>query len=132
MKRKFLVLLTLLVAILMTTPAQATDPGVWAAAPQVPATQSLDERIADIRENWPQTWVSFNADAVVMAPDEPMRLGVLAEGPAITLLANGEVLTQVQDDSFAEGGIALVSGTFEADSYESFFDNLELWALSQP
>lgn len=58
------------------------------------------------------------------------RLGVLAQGPTIALLANGAILTQVEDESFQEGDIALAAGTLSGSGTEIAFDNLAVWDLA--
>ena len=84
-----------------------------------------------VDDEW-QSIIDWQAtDAVVMEKGATRRLGVLAEGSTIALLIDGTPLAQVEDDSFDQGGVAVVSGTFSAPEYETTFDNLEAWDLSQ-
>jgi uncharacterized protein len=57
------------------------------------------------------------------------KLGVLAAGANIYLFANGELLDTAEDDTFAEGDIALAVSSFDAKSIEIAFDNVEIWDL---
>lgn len=59
------------------------------------------------------------------------RIGVLAQGKRIVLLVNGKVLAEAEDDTFAQGRVALVVGAFEEDGVEIAFDNLRIWDLGQ-
>lgn len=58
------------------------------------------------------------------------RLGVLAEGATISLWANETILASVEDDTLAEGVLALAVGSFEAPGVAASFDNLEVWDIS--
>lgn len=71
----------------------------------------------------------MESEALNQGEGELNRLGVLAEGPSLTLLVNGEAIAQIQDDSFASGQIALAAGTFDEAGVEAEFDNLNVWAL---
>lgn len=55
------------------------------------------------------------------------QLGVLADGRALAVYANGEELDQVQDPSFSRGQIALLAGTSTDGGLEVSFDNFGLW-----
>lgn len=59
------------------------------------------------------------------------RLGVLVEGTQITLLINGEVVEQVEDDTFPHGAIGLAVGAFDNRTIEVAFDNVMLWSLAE-
>ena len=73
------------------------------------------------------------ADALTTQLEESNRLAVLAQGTTITLLANDVVLTQVEDDTFDSGQIALAVGTFDEGGAMALFDNFDLWdATSSP
>lgn len=71
-----------------------------------------------------------DSDAIVTQMEEPNRLAVLAQGTTITLLANDVVLTQVEDDAFDAGQIALAVGTFDEGGAVTLFDNFDLWDAS--
>jgi hypothetical protein len=70
------------------------------------------------------------ADLLAAGRGAANRLGVLAQGPTITLLANGEILAQVEDDAFTAGDIALAAGTLSGSGTEIAFDNLAVWDLA--
>jgi hypothetical protein len=57
------------------------------------------------------------------------RLGVLAEGPVITLYVNDGVLTTIEDDAIVSGRIGLAAGTFDEPGLEVFFDNFSFWEI---
>ncbi len=71
-----------------------------------------------------------DTDAIAFEMEEPNRLAVLAQGTTITLLANDVVLTQVEDDTFDSGQIALAVGTFDEGGATVLFDNFDLWDAS--
>ncbi len=63
------------------------------------------------------------------------RLGVLAQGSTLTLLANDAVLAEFEHVADAEGEIGLIAGTLDDGDMEVVFDNLALWelgAVSEP
>ncbi len=72
---------------------------------------------------WTQT------DAIDISEDALNRLGILAEGAQLTLLVNDVALTQLEDETFASGKVALALGTFEEAGAEVAFDNLDIWAI---
>lgn len=72
---------------------------------------------------WTQT------DAIDISEDALNRLGVLAEGAQLTLLVNDVALTQLEDETFASGKVALALGTFDEAGAEVAFDNLDIWAI---
>jgi hypothetical protein len=59
------------------------------------------------------------------------RLGILAEGDQITLIANNVGLQQMTDASHSEGQIGLIVGSFNEGGLEIAFDNFALWDLNQ-
>lgn len=58
------------------------------------------------------------------------RLGVLARGSQLVLIANDVVLAEIQDRGSAEGDIALVALTQDEPGLEVAFDSLRVWDLS--
>jgi len=52
------------------------------------------------------------------------HLRLAADGPQISMYANGELLATVPDNTFRRGDITLVAGTFEEGNVEIAFDNL--------
>jgi hypothetical protein len=69
------------------------------------------------------------AEAILAEEGDVNRIGVLAEGAQITLLINDAAVAQVEDDTFAEGNVALAAGTFEEGGVEVEFDNLDIWTV---
>ncbi len=55
------------------------------------------------------------------------RLGLLALGDEITLLANGQELTSIQDASFTQGAWGLTLGSIDSDATAVAFDNASVW-----
>ncbi|MEA5079090.1 MAG: hypothetical protein VB013_11030 [Anaerolineaceae bacterium] len=51
------------------------------------------------------------------------------QGDKLSLAVNGQLLSIVQDDSYASGQIGLIAGTYENGGSELFFDHLQ---VSQP
>ena len=77
-----------------------------------------------------QTLVEWTAtDAIDTSEDALNRLGILAEGTQLTLLVNDVALTQLEDETFASGKVALALGTFDEAGAEVAFDNLDIWAI---
>lgn len=79
-------------------------------------------------------WVTlsdWSVSEAIAASGEANRLGVLADGEDITLLINGEQVGTVTDASFAEGGIALLVGTFDDPGVDVAFDNFALWEIRE-
>jgi len=69
-------------------------------------------------------------ETTLIVPGVTARLGVLAEGDALTLLVDGEIVAQVADDSFGRGRLALAAGTFDAAPAVASFDNVDIWILT--
>ena len=77
-----------------------------------------------------QTLVEWTAtDAIDTSEDALNRLGILAEGAQLTLLVNDVALTQLEDETFASGKVALALGTFDEAGAEVAFDNLDIWTI---
>ncbi len=51
------------------------------------------------------------------------------QGDLLSLAVNGQILSIVQDDSYANGQVGLIAGTYENAGSELFFDHLQ---VSQP
>ena len=73
-------------------------------------------------------WTQLETTLIV--PGVTARLGVLAEGDALTLLVDGEIVAQVEDDSFGRGRLALAAGTFDSAPAVASFDNVDIWILT--
>jgi len=70
------------------------------------------------------------AESDAIAQGDVNRVGVLAEGPQITLLINDVVVAQVADDTFISGKVGIVAGTFDEGGVAIAFDNFDLWVLA--
>lgn len=57
------------------------------------------------------------------------RIGVLADGSTIVLLANDAILAELEDDDFASGSVGLFARTFDEGDVVVAFDNVNLWEL---
>ncbi len=68
-------------------------------------------------------------DYLEVGPEGLNRLGLLVEGEHFTVLANGVVVGEVDDDAFPTGALALAVGTFQDGGATVQLDNLALWAL---
>jgi hypothetical protein len=49
----------------------------------------------------------------------------------LALYCNGELLAETTDSTFAQGDIALVASSFEAEATEIHFDNLKVYEPGQ-
>jgi hypothetical protein len=78
---------------------------------------------------WTELIPWTEADAIAAGSSEVNRIGVLAEGSRITLLVNDTPVAQFEDESFANGKIALAAGSFAEGGVEVEFDNLDAWEL---
>jgi hypothetical protein len=81
------------------------------------------------RRNADGTWTRFVedwplADSLKQGYNVTNLLRVLADGPTIAVYANGELLHQLSDTAYTEGGIALSGGTFGQAGLSVSFDNL--------
>jgi hypothetical protein len=75
--------------------------------------------------------VDWTEDANINAGEgADNRLGLLVEGPQITLLVNDQVLTQVEEQAGFTGAVGLLAGSFDEPGVEIAFDNFDLWLLS--
>ena len=78
-------------------------------------------------------WVTLvdweESDVAETGPQSTNRLGILAEGAQLAFFINDELVAEVEDDSFAEGGIALAAGTLDEFEVDIAFDNFALWPV---
>jgi hypothetical protein len=90
-------------------------------------TYSLWKKVDD---EW-QTLIDWTESPALVAGEGAInRIGVLAEGATITLLANETSVAQFEDESFAAGAVGLAAGTFDEAGLEVAFDNLDLWVIT--
>ena len=59
-------------------------------------------------------------------PANPMKLGVLVEGDLIQVYLNGKLMSEVRDDRYRGGQVALSAGVSAAGRVVAVFDNFEL------
>lgn len=83
------------------------------------------------RRNADGTWTRLIPDwspttALNQGLNVANRLKVIAAGPTLTFYANDVLLTQVDDATFSNGGIALDAGTFGGGNLQVTFDNLSI------
>ncbi len=69
------------------------------------------------------------SDALDSGPDASNDLAVICIDNELSFYANGELLTTVVDDSFAEGQIALFAETFDEGGMDIRFDDLSVWPV---
>src|SRR5690606_38984541 len=74
-----------------------------------------------------QPWTPH--EAILPGTGATNRLGVLVEGPQITLLVNDVVVLEITDETIPSGAIALSLGTYTDDAAAVAYDNLALWDL---
>ncbi|HXF63991.1 MAG TPA: family 16 glycoside hydrolase [Caldilineaceae bacterium] len=74
-----------------------------------------------------QPWTSH--EAILPDAGATNRLGVLVEGPQITLLVNDVVVLETTDETIPSGAIALSLGTYTDEATAIAYDNLALWDL---
>lgn len=80
-------------------------------------------------DEWESVLSWADSDVLATGVGAENKLGVLAEGSSITLLANDEVLAELEDDAFADGSLGLFVGSFDEGDVEVGFDNLKIWSL---
>jgi hypothetical protein len=51
------------------------------------------------------------------------HIQAICQGNILKLTVNGELLSVVEDDSFSQGQVGLIAGTYETAGVEIFFDN---------
>lgn len=62
-------------------------------------------------------------------PDQTNRLGIWAEGDALRLYANGELIDTVSDDQFDEGRFGLFVGSAETANFSVSVGRVSYWLL---
>ena len=80
---------------------------------------------------WAELVTRAPSDAVNAGAGAVNRLGVLAEGSAITLLINGAVVGRVEDAGLPSGAVGLAAGAFAEGGVYAAFDDLRLWPLGE-
>ncbi len=74
------------------------------------------------------------SSAVKVVAGGQNRLGVLVEGTTVTLLVDSQPLQSYEDDEarWKNGGVALLAVTGDNDGVTILFDDLRLWAVTEP
>lgn len=68
-------------------------------------------------------WTSSN---VINQGNRTNTITAVCSGSSMSLYANGELLTSIDDSRFSSGDIALTATSYESDMTEVHFDNLEV------
>jgi len=59
--------------------------------------------------------------------DQTNQLGFKAEGNRLSLFANGDLLTELEDDTFSEGAFGLFVGAVNTAGFTVAFDDIAYW-----
>ena len=82
-----------------------------------------------VDDQW-QSIVDWTAtDILATGAGAGNRIGVLAEGKHLVLVANDKIVTEVDDDSFTSGSMAVAVNTVDPGNAEIGFDNMDVWDL---
>jgi hypothetical protein len=63
--------------------------------------------------------------------EQTNRLGFMAKGDKISLYVNGNLLSEVVDDTFTEGAFGLFSGAVSTPGFTVWFDDVAYWDLAE-
>ncbi len=74
--------------------------------------------------------VDWTTSSVIRQGNATNHIRVVCDGSYLALFANGELLAEAQDTTYAEGDIALTATSFESTSTEVHFDNLVVTATT--
>ena len=77
--------------------------------------------------NW-LTLVDWTPSPAVNQGEAENKLRVSCLGQHIAVYANGELLAEVDDESFRQGDIGFFAGTFDEAGVHISFDDLQVWA----
>ena len=72
------------------------------------------------------------SDALKSGEGTQNRIGVLADGPEIALLANDVVLAELKDESFTAGSVGVFLRTYDEGDAVVAFDNVDAWHVRPP
>lgn len=75
-----------------------------------------------------ETLIDWTGSSAINTGQVANVLKIIARGPEILLYANGQELTSITDNSFAQGNFGFFASTFETSHIWVSFDNLKLWA----
>jgi hypothetical protein len=72
--------------------------------------------------------VRWTANAAIHSgSDQTNRLGLMAVGNKLAMYVNGIFLSEVQDDSFPEGGFGIFVGSDETQQFTIYVDEVAYW-----
>jgi hypothetical protein len=90
-------------------------------------------RFVKIAESQLETVVPWTeTDLLARGPDTVNQIAVLADGPDIALLINGQVVEMLWDKDFTAGRFALSGSAPGDEEVQVAFDDLAIWSLSEP
>ncbi len=69
------------------------------------------------------------SDLIEIDPDEPVRLGVLADGNRLALYINGQKLGEAADSAYSEGRFGLLVASENTEDFKVLVDELSYWTL---
>ncbi len=72
-------------------------------------------------------WTS--SESIQRGPDSVNRMGFLADGKQLYVIANGEVLDQVEDQDLTSGNFGLYANAANTPGLTVYFDDFSLWYL---
>lgn len=67
--------------------------------------------------------------AISSGSGQALRLGVMAVGDQITLYINGQIIDQVEDDLFGDGGVGVFIGADETEDFRVEVSEFAFWEL---
>ena len=82
-----------------------------------------------VNNGWEVVYDWSDSTALVAGEGNTNRLGLLVQDTTIRLIANDEVIADLDNSEAAAGGVALAAGTFEESDLIMSFDNVMLWDL---
>jgi hypothetical protein len=78
----------------------------------------------------PQTVVNFQGPAIQPGLNQTNSLQIVAKGPQIAVVVNGEPLALIRDERLSRGSITLPVCNSGDTPLEVRFDNIEIWDIS--
>ena len=71
-----------------------------------------------------------HSDSIVFGSDSSNVLGFLADGITLTVFANGEVLSSIEDNTFFKGNFGLFADAVSTPGLTVYFDDFKLWYVN--
>ncbi|MCC6453440.1 MAG: PT domain-containing protein [Caldilineaceae bacterium] len=81
--------------------------------------------------SWEEVQPWGDTTALQSGQDNTNRIGLLMRDESYLLVANGEVLAEIENDAPPSGSVALAAGTFDEVDLVMHFDNVSLWDLDE-